>query len=229
MKAKDIMTTDVLTVSPDTKVIDIAKLLLERRISAVPVVEGDRIVGLVSEGDLVHRSEIGTDRRAGSRWLRLFTGESPEEFVKTHGLYAGNIMTPDVITVTEDTPISEIADIFESRRIKRVPVISDGRLVGIVSRADLVQALAASGAGAIDPVDMADETIQARLQATLDKQSWWSTMASTITVTDGVVHYWGLSVWPDEYDAARIAAEAIMGVREVKDHRAFFDGRLTEI
>jgi len=113
MKAKDVMTTDVLTVSPETKVIDIAKLLLERRFSGVPVIEGDRIVGLVSEGDLVHRSEIGTDRRGGSQWLRLFTGKSPEEFIKTHGLYAGDIMTPDVVTVTEDTPISEIADIFE--------------------------------------------------------------------------------------------------------------------
>ena len=104
------------------------------------------------------------------------------------------------------------------------PLTSDGRSVEIVSRADLVQALAASSASAIDPVDTADETIRTRLQAMLEKQSWWSTMTSTITVTDGVVHYWGLSAWPNAYDAARIAAETIKGVREVKDHRAFSDG-----
>ena len=223
------MTTDVVTVSPETSVIDIAKLLLENRISGVPVVEGDSIVGVVSEGDLVHRSEIGTADRGESWWLRLFTSGSPEEFIKTHGIYARDIMTPDVVTVTEDTPISEIADLFDSHHIKRVPVVRDSKLVGIVSRANLVQALAVAGEAVFGPVDTTDETIRARLRATLEKEPWWSAMTSTIIVSEGVVHFWGLSARPDERDAAKIAAETITGVRGVNDHRMQPGGRLADV
>ena len=229
MKARDVMTTDVVTASPETSVTDIAKLLLANGISGVPVLKGDNIVGVVSEADLVHRSEIGTAHRGESWWLRLFTTESPGEFIKTHGIHARDIMTPDVVTVTEDTPIGEIADLFDSRHIKRVPVVRDGKLVGIVSRANLVQALAAAGEAVLGPVDTTDETIRTRLQATLEKAPWWSAMTSTITVSDGVVHFWGLSARPDEYDAAKIAAETITGVRGVNDHRLQPDGRLADV
>ena len=151
MKAKDIMTTPVVTIEPDTTVREIAALLLERRISGVPVVEAGRLVGLVSEGDLLHRHEIGTDRDRPTRswWLSLIDGDPcPAEYVKSHARRARDIMTRDVISVAEDAPIAEIATVLETHRIKRVPVLRGEQLVGVVSRANLVQALAAHRAPA---------------------------------------------------------------------------------
>ncbi len=222
MKARDIMTSPVITVAPDTSVKDIAELLFERRISAVPVVEQGRLVGLVSEADLLHRQEIGTDRGAtsGSWWLRLFRAEpSPAEYIKSHARRARDIMTPEVATVTPDTPIAEIATLLETRRIKRVPVIDEGRLVGIVSRSNLVQALA------VKPVPEAarpegDDAMRASLLAELERQPWWGRqVVSNVVVTDGVVHYWGTLDSEDEREAARIAAENVPGVRRIEDHR----------
>jgi CBS domain-containing protein len=222
MKASDIMTAPVVTVEPDTSVRDIAELLFERRISAVPVLEEGRLVGLVSEADLLHRREIGTDHvpRSGSWWLRLFSADrTPEEYVKSHARRAREIMTRDVTTVAPDTPVAQIATLLETRGIKRVPVMHGGRLVGIVSRSNLVQALA------VKPVPeaarpQADDAIRASLLAELEHQPWWRRqVAANVVVTDGVVHYWGTLDSEDQRDAARIAAENIPGVRRVEDHR----------
>ena len=222
MKARDIMTSPVITVEPDTSVKEIAGLLFERRISAVPVLEKGRLVGLVSEADLLHRQEIGTDHGAtsGSWWLRLFSADrSPEEYIKSHARHARNIMTHDVATVTPDTPIAQIATLLETRRIKRVPVMDEGHLVGIVSRSNLVQALA------VKPVPEAgrpegDDAIRASLLAELERQLWWGRqVVSNIVVTDGVVHYWGTLDSEDQREAARIAAENVPGVRRIEDHR----------
>jgi CBS domain-containing protein len=222
MQASDIMSTPVVSVAPDTPVREIAALLLEKRISGVPVLDKGRLVGLVSEGDLLHREEIGTDRpkRAGSWWLRLFSSDqTPAEYVKAHGRLASDVMTRKVETVTPDTPVPEIASLLESRGIKRVPVVSKEQVVGIVSRANLVQALA----GARVPIERAtppaDQAIRGRLQAELARQAWWNGSASNVIVTDGVVHYYGTIDVDDERDAARVAAENIPGVRSVEDHR----------
>ncbi len=222
MKAKDIMTTPVVTIAPDTTVREIAELLLERRISGVPVVEGGRLVGLVSEGDLLHRHELGTDRERPARswWLRLISGESaPAAYVKSHAAHARDIMTRDVISVAEDTPLAEIATVLETHRIKRVPVLRGERLVGIVSRANLVQALAARPRPGKPARAKSDDSIRRQLLAELERQPWWPSSASNVMVTDGIVHYWGILDSDDQKEAARVAAENVPGVRKVEDHR----------
>lgn len=224
MKAKDIMTTPVVTISPATTVREIAALLAERRISAVPVVEGGRLVGLVSEGDLLHRHEIGAERDRSERsWWRGLIGGEPGEaaarYVKSHAMHARDIMTRDVITVDEGTPIAAIAARLEAHRIKRVPVLCDGQLVGIVSRADLIRALANHPCKAGPSRTTSDDSIRRELLAELERQPWWRSSASSLTVTDGIVHYWGLLDDGDQTEAARVAAENVPGVRKVEDHR----------
>src|SRR5574338_371038 len=145
MQAKDVMTTRLATVAPDATVREIANLLLERRISAVPVVDSDgRLKGIVSEGDLIRRPELGTLRHR-SWWLSLLSNaeEDAISYVKTHGGHARDVMTPEVITVDETAPLEQIADTLEKHGIKRVPVLGKGKLVGIVSRADLLRGLVA--------------------------------------------------------------------------------------
>lgn len=226
MQARDIMCTPVFSVAPDTPVKEIAALLLEKRISGVPVLDEGRLVGLVSEGDLLRRHEIGTDRakRPGSWWLRMFSAadQTPADYVKTHAGCARDIMTREVITIMPETPLAEIATTLESHGIKRVPVMRDGELVGIVSRANLVQALAGMRPATVRVTPPADQAIRGRLQAELERQSWWRQAASNVIVTDGVVHYFGAIESDDEQDAARVAAENIPGVRGIEDHRVRF-------
>jgi CBS domain-containing protein len=218
MKAIDIMTSPVITVGPDTAVRHIARLLFENRISAVPVLEKGKLVGIVSEADLLHRHEIGTDRSTRSWWRQLLSADrSISDYVRSHATRARDIMTREVASVTPDTPLAEIATLLEERRIKRVPVLQDGRLAGIVSRSNLVQALAVKGR-ATDIGDSGDAGIRARLSAELECQSWWPTL-SNVTVTDGVVVYSGLVDSEEQREPARIAAENVPGVHRVEDHR----------
>ncbi|HXV09508.1 MAG TPA: CBS domain-containing protein [Burkholderiales bacterium] len=225
MQASDIMSTPVVSVAPDTPVKEIAALLFEKRISGVPVLDQGRLVGLISEGDLLHRHEMGTDRasRPGPWWLRMFSGDqTPAEYIKAHGRFARDIMTREVTTIMPETPVAEIATLLESRAIKRVPVMRDEQLIGIVSRANLVQALAGMRPAAVRVTPPADQAIRGRLQAELERQSWWREAASNVIVTDGVVHYFGTVHSDDQQDAARVAAENIPGVRGVEDHRVRF-------
>lgn len=148
MRAGDVMTTDVITVAPETSVQDLAVLLANHGISGVPVVDAvNNLVGLVSEGDLLHRTETGTERRTQrrrSRWLDVFASDrnSARDYVRSHGRTVRDVMTRDVITVTETTELNEVANLLETKRVKRVPVVRDGKVIGIVSRANLVRALA---------------------------------------------------------------------------------------
>ncbi|MGH8745742.1 MAG: CBS domain-containing protein [Burkholderiales bacterium] len=222
MKARDIMTSPATTVGPDTPVREIAELLYKLRISGVPVLEGGRLVGLVSEGDLLHRHEIGTDlpERAGSWWLRLFSADrSPAEYVKSHGQRARDVMTREVISVAPDMPVAEIATLLEARGIKRVPVVRGEKVVGIVSRANLIQALASSRHAAHRLAQPSDQVIRGRLLSELERQPWWWRVTSNVIVAEGVVHYFGMAGSGDERDAARAAAESLPGVRGVEDHR----------
>ena len=146
MKARDVMVSPVISVKPSCTVKEVAQTLLERRISAVPVVDDTgKLVGIVSEGDLMHRAEIGTQRRH-SWWLRVLTGDDAlaAEYTKAHARTVADVMTREVITASPDTPLHEIAALLERRSIKRVPIVRDGALLGIVSRANLLQALASS-------------------------------------------------------------------------------------
>jgi CBS domain-containing protein len=231
MNAKDVMTTNVVTVSSGTLVGEVARQLFERRISALPVVDGERLVGMVSEADLLHRYEIGTDCALGGDpwWMRLFSADgSPAEYVKSHARYVRDIMTTDVASVAPDAPLAEIATLLEKRRIKRVPVVDEGRLVGIVSRSDLVHALAAATPTRA-PVRITDEAILAGLLTELRRQAWWRRELSHVTVEQGVVTFAGLIETESERIAARVAAESIAGVRGVVDERLAFRDHLSMV
>lgn len=222
MRAKDIMTAPVITAGPDSSVSEIAALLFERRISAVPVVEEGRLVGIVSEGDLLHRHEIGTERgaRPGSWWLRLFSaGHSAEGYIKSHARKARDVMTREVVSVAPDSDAAEIASLLEAHGIKRVPVLEGGRLVGVVSRANLVQALAGVAQAAVRVTPPSDQSIRSRLLAELQSQPWWRRGTFSLEVKDGRVTYRGIVDSAEERDAARVAAENIPGVRAVQDLR----------
>lgn len=221
MNANDIMTAPVITVGPDTAVRHIAALLLKHRISAVPVVSNGKLAGIVSEADLLHRHEIGTESagRGGAWWLRLLSADSSvSAYVKSHATRARDVMTAEVVTVAPDTPLADIATLLERRRVKRVPVVEGGRVVGIVSRSNLVQALAAEGRRIVAG-DTGDGAIRARLTAELERHAWWRATTANVIVTDGVVHYFGTVEGEEEKRAARIAAENVPGVRRVEDHR----------
>ena len=219
MKARDVMTLGVYTVKPTTSVKDVARLFMERRISAVPVVDDQgKIVGIVSEGDLLHRSEISTQRRH-PWWLDLMVRDEvldAEEYIKARAKQVADIMTRNVITAETDTPLQEIAEILAKYTIKRVPIVRDGRLVGIVSRANLVQAIATSGSD-LD-VPLSDTTIREQLLTHLNKEDWAHTALLNVTVNGGVVDLWGFIESDTERKAIRIAAEATPGVRAVNDH-----------
>lgn len=220
MQAADVMTTNVITVPPDTGVRDIARLLLKHRISAVLVVDTEqRALGIVSEGDLMRRAENDTDRRH-SWWLEAIfsTHDKAADFIKTHGRTAGDVMTRDVVTVTEDTPLHEIAGLLERHHIKRVPVTRDGRLVGIVSRANLLHGLAAKGAESAHPSSSDDQTMREKLLHALSKEAALDTALINVVVNDGVVQLWGIVDSENEKKAAQIAAENTPGVRTVENH-----------
>jgi CBS domain-containing protein len=219
MNARDIMTPTVFTITPDTTIREIADLLLARRISGVPVLEGERLVGIVSEGDLLRRHEIGTDRRSSGNpwWMRFFLGPlDPAEYVKSHAVRAADVMTTAPITVAEDTPAPRIAALFEKHGIKRVPVMRGQRLVGIVTRANLVQALARTARP--ESSRRSDGAIRSKLLEELGLQEWWHASSNAL-VEDGIVHFWGIYESDDARRAARVAAENIPGVRGVVDHR----------
>ncbi len=216
--ARDIMTTSVITVTPDTPVEEIARTLVTWRISGVPVVEVDgRIVGIVSEGDLMRRTESGTEPYA-SWWLAgFFNPESAAvRYEKSKGKVASDVMTTDVTTVDEETKVGKIAELLERREIKRVPVTRDGKLVGIVSRANLLHGLVT-----MVPVKATipdDQTIRASILNTLHSRGSAEDKLVNVTVSEGVVHLWGAVASERERQAIRAVAEEAPGVSGVEDH-----------
>ncbi len=220
MLARDVMTRNVVTVGPDTAVSEIARLLLEKRISGVPVVESDgRLVGIVSEGDLMRRVEEGGPRR-GSWWLAMLgiPEERAIEYVRTHGRRARDVMTRQLVTVTPDTPIGKVARLLEEEHIKRVPAVEDGRLVGIISRADLLRALASRQE--VPPATADDSALRERLMKELEAAGLDYHPYVNIVVSEGIVHLWGLVSSKAEAEALRVAAESVEGVRGVDSHLA---------
>jgi CBS domain-containing protein len=213
MQASDVMTSPVVTVTPDTDVRETAKTLLAHRISAVPVVEGGKLVGIVSEGDLMRRAESGTERQP-SWWLSWLsdTEAQTRSYVKSHSRRVADVMTTRVLTVAEDTPVEDIAQLLERKRIKRVPVVRDGAVVGIVSRADLLHGLIA-GRGAAASVD--DRSIKAAvLKGFADAGISQSLL--NVVVSGGTVHVWGIADSAEQVEAIRVAAESAPGARKVE-------------
>ena len=218
MRASDVMVRAVVTVSPDTTVEALARLMINLRIGGVPVLEKDGVlVGIVSEGDLLRRVEIETERHR-PRWSEQFSSNSQRatEYIKSHARRVRDIMTREVFTVEAAATLGEIADLLEARKIKRVPVVHDGKVVGIVSRADLLKVLASGGIGT--PDEEADRTIRLQLLAELRDQNWTDTTEDRVVVAKGIVHLWGLVRSEEERRALRIAAENTPGVRGIEDH-----------
>ena len=220
MRAMDVMTSGVITVGENASVQEVAKLMADNGISAVPVVDRDhRVIGMVGEGDLLHRAETGTER-SRSWWLEMVasTNRLATEYVKSHSGKVKDVMTRDVISVTDETPVADIAILLEANRIKRVPVLRDGKLVGIVSRANLVRALAMTINEPVSATEIDDRTIRDKLLAELKAQKWAEVSPANITVRDGVVHLWSSYYSEAEKRALVTAAESIPGVRRVEDN-----------
>ncbi|MCH8182066.1 MAG: CBS domain-containing protein [Proteobacteria bacterium] len=222
MQAKDIMTANVFSVHPDTSVYEVAKLLLAKRISAAPVVdETNRVRGIISEGDLLRRHETGTEK-SRSWWTNLIaaTEVQADRYVRAHGLRASDVMTRKVVTIDEDAPVSEIVDILESQNIKRVPVMRDDRLVGIVSRSNLLQGLVAT----LEETREArvgqpeDTTIQKAIMAELTQNLSATAADVSVAVRNGVVHIWGMMDSEEERKAVQVMAENVAGVAAVENH-----------
>ncbi len=223
MRARDIMSTKVVTVSPSTSVRDIAGLMVEKHVSGLPVLnDNGTLVGMVSEGDLLRRPEIGTQKHR-RRWVSFFSGvdEQAREFTKSHALRAGDVMTEQVIHVSEETPLGDVVGLMEKHNIKRLPVLSDGKLVGIVSRADLLRALAARQAAPMPPPAESDATIRAAMSDVLKTEEWAMSAMVNVIVSEGVVHLWGVIDSDDQRQALRVAAENIPGVTAVEEHLSF--------
>jgi len=224
MRAMDVMTTDVITVDPDMTVQGLASLLAERGISGAPVVDTHgKLVGVISEGDLLHRAEIGTAHRHRDRrrswWLDHFASDLAREYVKSHGRTVKDIMTHDVVSVTEDTDLADVAALLEAKRIKRVPVMRGGEVVGIISRANIVRAVGATRGIIPGDGENDDRSIRARLLTELGHEEWARVWPEDVIVRDGVVHFWLSDDEPvDKRRALRVAAETIAGVRGVEEH-----------
>jgi CBS domain-containing protein len=222
MKVSDVMTHRVVTVGPAATVADAARLMLDHRISGLPVVDGrGGLLGIVTEGDLLRRSESGTERRR-PHWLEFILGPGrlAKEYVHSHGRKIADVMTKDVATVGENAGIDKVVDLMERRRIKRLPVMRGGKLVGIISRANLLHALV----GMQMPAPAADDaSIRKRLMAELANQPWAPRASTNIVVRDGVVHLWGAVFDDREREALKVAAENLPGVKAVKDHMVWVE------
>lgn len=220
MRARDIMTTAVITVSDKATVDEAVKKMLDHHVSALPVVDGNgELVGLISEGDLMRRlQDKGRQRR--SWWLELFGGleGSAQDFIKARSHRVSDVMTRDVISVTEDTPVSEIARTLEKRHIKRVPVLRDGKVVGVVSRANLIQALAMASEGKLPEPSESDAELRAAVAKAIAEVPGAAVNLINFTVENGKVSVWGVADSDFVENAIRVAVENVPGVREVDMH-----------
>jgi CBS domain-containing protein len=222
MKAADVMTTKVISIRPEASIADVVKLMLDNRISGVTVIDShDSLVGIVTEGDCLRRAETGTERKR-PRWLEFVIGPErmANEYIHAHGREVAEVMTNSPITIAENTPFDEVVRLMEKHRIKRIPVVRDGKVVGIVSRANLLQALAGL-VGKIPASSPSDSAIRDQLLSELDKQSWRPPINAT--VKDGAVDLWGLMLAPHQEEAAIVAAENIPGVKAVRSHIAWME------
>jgi len=218
MRAHQIMTRSVVTVAPESSILDAANLMLQRHVSGLPVVDAaGKLVGIVSEGDFIRRSEIGTQRKRG-RWLRfiLGAGKAATDFVREHGRKVSEVMTRDPLTVTEDTVLEEIVSTMETNGVKRLPVMRGDKLVGIVSRANLLQAVASLARNVPDPT-ADDDHIRSRIIDALEKNDGCP-FGVNVVVRDGIVHLTGVITEERSRQAAIVCAENVEGVNKVHDH-----------
>ena len=218
MRAHQIMTRRVITVGTDTPIVEAANTMLQQHVSGLPVVtDTGKLVGIVSEGDFIRRVEIGTQRKRG-RWLKFLVGSNKvaSDFVHEHGRKVGEIMTLDPCTVTEDAPLEEIVQLMEHNNVKRLPVVRGDQLVGIVTRSNLLQAVAGLARNVPDPT-ADDDHIRDHIISSIEKNDW-RPFGLGVIVHDGVVHLRGVIMNEDFRKAAIVAAESVPGVKGVHDH-----------
>jgi CBS domain-containing protein len=217
MRAHQIMTKPVITVTPETTIFEAANVMLRNHVSGLPVVDtSGKLVGIVPEGDFLRRSEIGTERRR-RRWLSsVLPGSAARDFVAEHGRRISQVMTPDPVTVTEDVPLADVVDRMEAQGVKRLPVMRGERLVGIVTRANVLQAAASLGRHVSDPT-ADDDHIRNRIFHAMEKQDWCP-LGLSVIVRDGIVHLSGILIDEQGRQATIIAAENVEGVVKVHDH-----------
>jgi len=216
MKAEDVMVSTVITVGVNASIGEVAAILLNNHISAAPVVdEKGELVGIVSEGDLMRRPEIGTTKRH-SWWLELISNKwgSATEYIKSHSRKVADVMTRDLITAKPDTPLGDIAGLLERNQIKRVPIVEGGKLVGIVSRANILQALSSATRKLPSLMTADDSELRKKVVSQMASEPWRPTML-TVTVQDGTVDLWGLVHSVEQKKAAQFAAETTPCVRAV--------------
>lgn len=223
MRTHQVMTRRVITVKADTSIVEAANTMLHEHISGLPVLnELGKLVGIVSQGDFIRRSEIGTQRKRG-RWLQFFMspGRVASDFVHEQGRKVGEIMTPDPQTATEDMPLEDIVQIMESNQIKRLPVVRGDQLVGIVTRSNLLQAVAELAREVPDPT-ADDDHIRNRIITSIEKNDW-RPFGLSVIVRNGVVHLGGVITDTRSRQATIVAAENVSGVQQVHDHLCWID------
>ncbi len=217
MQVKDVMTRNVISVGADDPVVKAARMMLQNRISGLPVVDAKgELVGMVTEGDFLRRREIGTERQR-PKWLEfvLGPGRLAQEYVQTSGRKVEEIMTPSPWTVGEDESLEDVVEVMERRHIKRLPVLQDGRMVGIISRANLMHALASLSRDIPAPAG-SDSAIRDAIIAALGKQHWAPHV--NVVVKNGIAELWGVVTDERERQALVVATENVAGVEKVHDH-----------
>ena len=219
MKVSDVMTKRVLSVSPDSSVLDAARLMLKHRVSGLPVIDSEhKLVGIITESDFLHRAETGTEpKHAG--WLAMFLGvdESAKKYVYSHSTKVREAMSSDLLTTTPDTSLEHAVQVMETHNIKRLPVVSRGKVIGIVSRANLARALV-SILRAAPTHPESDAAIRDHILKAIAKEDWAAGAAVDVVVRDGIVDLWGTLSYASQREAFRVLAERTAGVKKVDDH-----------
>ncbi|WP_076861377.1 CBS domain-containing protein [Bradyrhizobium mercantei] len=222
MRAHQIMTRNVVTVTSRTLIEDAANIMLRNHISGLPVVDGGKLVGIVSESDFLRRGEIGTERKRSAILQFLFgPGRAAEDFVHERGRRIEDVMTLDPVTVGEQTPLEELVRLMEKKDIKRLPVMRGKDLVGIVTRSNLLQAVTSLARQIPDPT-VDDDHIRDRILRQIDAVSW-RPIGFEVTVCNGVVHLHGIVTSDHAREATIVVAENTAGVKKVHDHLCFVD------
>jgi CBS-domain-containing membrane protein len=225
MQVRDVMTRNVISVATGETILKAARIMLQNEISGLPVVDAaGNLVGIVTEGDFLRRSEIGTQRRR-PKWLEFLVGPGrlANEFVHATGRKVDDVMSSAPCTVTEDDSLESVVDLMERRRIKRLPVLRDGKLIGIVSRANLLHALV-SLARRTAPQTSEDSTIRDSILAALREQHWAPKV--NVVVKDGAVELWGMIADERERQACIVVAENVAGMKQVHDHLVWVEPTL---
>ncbi len=226
MQAKDVMTQTVISLDPDDTILRAIRLMLQNKISGLPVVDkSGQLVGIVTEGDFLRRSETATERHR-PRWIEFLTGPGPlaSEYVRSNGRKVSEVMTTHVISIAEGAPLADVVQLMEKYQVKRVLVLRENKLVGIISRSNIVRAVAVAGRQASQAVPATDDAeIRQQLMASLETQRWAPIGTINLEVLGGTVTFKGTISDDRERDALRVAAENIPGVKDVIDEMVWID------